>query len=64
MSLKDIIEFSNLNNNHELIESRLLKADMSIEENILSLLPQNVLVAGYDQGISRLLIFLSKIQAI
>ena len=64
LSLKDGIEFSNLNNNHEFIKSRILKENINIEENILSLLPQNALVAGYDQGISRLLIYLSKIQAI
>ena len=64
LSLKDGIEFSNLNNNHEFIKSRILKENINIEENILSLLPQNALVAGYDQGISRLLIYLSKTQAI
>ena len=64
LSLKDGIEFSNLNNNHEFIKSRILKENINIEENILSLLPQNALVAGYDQGISRLLIYLSKIKAI
>ena len=59
MSLKSCIELSNLSENINIINSITNMANDDFEDSILRRIIKNTFVAGYEQGISKLLIVLT-----
>ncbi|MDD4697843.1 MAG: hypothetical protein PHR52_09950, partial [Fermentimonas sp.] len=59
MSLKSCIELSNLSENINIINSITNMINDDFEDSILSRITKSTFVAGYEQGISRLLIALT-----
>ncbi|RNC64979.1 lanthionine synthetase LanC family protein [Proteiniphilum sp. X52] len=58
-SLKDRIELSQLLGNDKHLSLLLMGEENEIEKTILKLMPPGVFKAGYEQGVSRLLIYLT-----
>ncbi len=59
LSLRNCIELSHLTDNDKYLSSFLTEEENKIEKAILKLMPPGVFTAGYEQGVSRLLIYLT-----
>lgn len=59
LNLKNCIELSQLTENDKYLSSFLTGEENKIEKAILKLIPPGVFTAGYEQGVSRLLIYLT-----
>lgn len=59
LSLRNCIELSQLTDNDKYLSLFLTEEEKKIEKAILKLIPPGVFTAGYEQGVSRLLIYLT-----
>jgi hypothetical protein len=59
VSLRDRVELSQLSGNDKYLSLLLTGEENGIEKTVLKLMPPGVFKAGYEQGVSRLLIYLT-----
>ena len=59
LSLRSHIELSQLTGNDKCLNSLLTKKEEELEETIFGLIPSDAFTAGYEHGLSKLLIYLT-----
>lgn len=59
LSLRSHIELSQLTGNNKFLNLLLTKKEEELEKTIFRLIPPGTFIAGYEQGLSRLLIYLT-----